>query len=106
MSTLALASGQLGEENLRKWVTGWLYAPESGLQSRRWMCAVYTGHLIYLTKDELDGYRMRSRFWLSDAKGVTEPEERTKAVRPRLMSGFYHHATKDVAVLEDVCRGL
>jgi hypothetical protein len=64
-----------------------------------------TGHLIHLIKDEPDGCRMRSRFWLGDFDPVDgehiakTPEERAKMVDPSMVSGLLKHATEEMAIL-------
>jgi hypothetical protein len=63
------------------------------------------GHLIHLIKDEPDGCRMRSRFWLGDFDSVEgeqvakTPEERAKMVDPSLVKGLVKHCTEEMAIL-------
>ncbi|KAI9927101.1 hypothetical protein ASPWEDRAFT_188248 [Aspergillus wentii DTO 134E9] len=61
--------------------------------------ATYYGHLIHLIKDEPDGCRMRSRFWLGDAEGVTEAEERVKLVPDGMSTALLKHCTEEMAIL-------
>ncbi len=60
---------------------------------------IYTGHLIHLIKDELDGCRMRSRFWLGDVDGITEPQVRAHLVPDFLPKGLCKHATEEMTIL-------
>jgi len=60
---------------------------------------LYTGHLIHLIKEEADGCRMRSRFWLGDINGVTEPKEREKLIPSFMVKGLCKHATEEMAIL-------
>jgi len=63
---------------------------------------VYGGHLIHLIKKEQRGVRMRSRFWLGDAAGVTDAEERQKLVPGFMLEGLCKHATEEMAILASV----
>jgi hypothetical protein len=60
---------------------------------------VYTGHLIHLIKDNPDGCRMRSRFWLGDVDGVTEAAVRASLVPEADAKGLCQHATEEMAIL-------
>lgn len=57
------------------------------------------GHLVHLIKDEPDGCRMRSRFWLGDFEHVNTPEERIKLGDRNLACGLLKHATEEMAIL-------
>jgi len=63
---------------------------------------LYTGHLIHLIKDEPDGCRMRSRFWLGDVEGVTDPAIRAQLVPAALAKGLCKHATEEMAILASI----
>ncbi|KAJ9647978.1 hypothetical protein H2201_001346 [Coniosporium apollinis] len=63
---------------------------------------VYTGHLIHLIKDEPDGCRMRSRFWLGDMDGVTDRKRRAEAVPSFFGKGLCKHATEEMAILATI----
>ncbi|KAJ5134031.1 hypothetical protein N7448_000947 [Penicillium atrosanguineum] len=63
---------------------------------------VYVGHLIHLIKDEPDGVRMRSRFWLGDVEGITDPEIRKTNVPQKFAMGLMQHATEEMAILATV----
>lgn len=65
----------------------------------------YMGHLIHLIKDEPDGVRMRSRFWLGDIPGVS-PEARRAMVPEKLPMALLQHATEEMAILATVLPGL
>ncbi|OCL11095.1 hypothetical protein AOQ84DRAFT_374317 [Glonium stellatum] len=60
---------------------------------------VSTGHLIHLTKDGPDGCRMRSRFWLGDVDGLTDPQQREAATPQPLAMGLCKHTTEEMAIL-------
>lgn len=62
----------------------------------------YMGHLIHLVKDEPDGCRMRSRFWLGDIDGVDDPSQRVTQVPDFLPKGLCKHATEEMAILATV----
>ena len=68
--------------------------------------AMRTGHLIHLIKKEKIGVRMRSRFWLGDIEGVTDPEVRKCAVPDFLPEGLCRHATEEMAILASILPGL
>ncbi|KAL6232712.1 hypothetical protein BDW75DRAFT_242674 [Aspergillus navahoensis] len=61
----------------------------------------YIGHLVHLIKDEPDGVRMRSRFWLSDIPGLA-PEHRRAAVPGEFALGLLQHATEEMAILATI----
>ncbi|KAJ9620103.1 hypothetical protein H2203_007867 [Taxawa tesnikishii (nom. ined.)] len=63
---------------------------------------MYIGHLIHLIKDEPDGCRMRSRFWLGDVEGITEPQGRADSVPKGLAPGLLKHATEEMAILATI----
>jgi len=63
---------------------------------------LYTGHLIHLIKNEPDGCRMRSRFWLGDVEGVTDPKIRAQMVPPALATGLQKHCTEEMAILASI----
>lgn len=65
----------------------------------------YFGHLIHLIKDEPDGVRMRSRFWLGDIPGLS-PEERRATVPRELPFGLLQHATEEMAILATILPSL
>ena len=50
--------------------------------------------------------RMRSRFWLGDIEGVTDPEVRKCAVPDFLPEGLCRHATEEMAILASILPGL
>lgn len=60
---------------------------------------VYMGHLIHLIKEEEDGVRMRSRFWLGDFEGVEDVDVRKGLVPEGLAVGVLKHATEEMAIL-------
>lgn len=62
----------------------------------------YVGHLIHLIKNEPDGVRMRSRFWLGDMDGVTDREIRKANVPEKFAMGLLQHATEEMAILATV----
>jgi len=66
----------------------------------------YTGHLIHLIKDEPDGSRMRSRFWLGDIDGVTDPGVRASLTPPHLGLGLCKHATEEMSILAGILPGM
>lgn len=61
----------------------------------------YIGHLIHLIKDEPDGARMRSRFWLGDIAGLS-PEEKLAAVPKEFPFALLKHATEEMAILATI----
>lgn len=63
---------------------------------------VYVGHLIHLIKNEPDGVRMRSRFWMGDVDGITDPEVRKAAVPLEFGMGLLQHATEEMAILATI----
>ncbi|KAJ5683240.1 hypothetical protein N7462_006405 [Penicillium macrosclerotiorum] len=63
---------------------------------------LYVGHLIHLIKNEPDGVRMRSRFWLGDVDGITDPEVRRANVSEAFAMGLLQHATEEMAILASV----
>jgi hypothetical protein len=67
---------------------------------------VYNGHLIHLIKNEPDGCRMRSRFWLGDVEGVTDPKIRAKLVPETVAKGLLKHATEEMAILASILPGM
>ncbi len=66
--------------------------PETGV-------TVYTGHLIHLIKTEPEGCRMRSRFWLGDVDGVSDPAARAAVVPAGLAAGLMQHCAEEMAIL-------
>lgn len=58
-----------------------------------------TGHLIHLCHEEWYGVRMRSRFWLGDIEGMTEPAMRRVAIKPAMAKGLMQHAMEEMAIL-------
>ncbi|KAJ5653450.1 hypothetical protein N7490_000453 [Penicillium lividum] len=60
---------------------------------------IYVGHLIHLIKNEPDGVRMRSRFWLGDVDGITDPEMRKANVSLEFAMGLLKHCTEEMAIL-------
>jgi DAPG hydrolase PhiG domain len=62
----------------------------------------YTGHLIHLIKNEPDGCRMRSRFWLGDIDGVIDPGVRASLTPPHLGLGLCKHATEEMSILAGI----
>lgn len=67
---------------------------------------LYVGHLIHLIKNEPDGVRMRSRFWLGDIDGVTDAEERKKNVSLPFATGLLQHCTEEMAILATILPGM
>ncbi|OGM46085.1 hypothetical protein ABOM_005648 [Aspergillus bombycis] len=64
---------------------------------------VYVGHLIHLVKEEPDGVRMRSRFWLGDVEeGVAEGAADGAAVSGGFALGLLRHATEEMAILATI----
>ncbi|KAL3456925.1 hypothetical protein BJX64DRAFT_280974 [Aspergillus heterothallicus] len=59
----------------------------------------YEGHMIHLIKEEPDGCRMRSRFWMGDFAGVSDPVERAALVPHHMCAGLVKHATEEMAIL-------
>lgn len=57
----------------------------------------YTGHLIHLIKNEPDGCRMRSRFWLGDVEGL--PKSVGDKVPEYMTAGLLKHVTEEMAIL-------
>ncbi|KAJ5740841.1 hypothetical protein N7493_000713 [Penicillium malachiteum] len=66
---------------------------------------IYGGHLIHLIKDEPDGVRMRSRFWLGDIPGLSA-EERKAALPQELPFALMQHATEEMAILSTILPGM
>ncbi|KAJ6036145.1 hypothetical protein N7540_000424 [Penicillium herquei] len=66
---------------------------------------VYGGHLIHLIKDEPDGIRMRSRFWLGDIPGLSA-EERKAAFPREFAFALLQHATEEMAILSTILPGM
>ena len=64
---------------------------------------VYSGHLIHLIKNEANGCRMRSRFWMGDIDGV---ENLGPHVPSFLTSGLCKHATEEMSILASKLPGL
>ena len=64
----------------------------------------YIGHLIHLVKNEPDGCRMRSRFWLGDVENLPEPAG--DKVPPFMTSGLLKHATEEMSILASILPGL
>lgn len=60
------------------------------------------GHLVHLFHQEWYGLRLRSRFWLGDIEGVTDPEERRAAVTGTMATSLMHHAIEEMAILASV----
>lgn len=73
------------------------WEPESGK-------VTYTGHLIHLVKNEPDGCRMRSRFWLGDVEGL--PQAVGDKVPSFMTSGLLQHATEEMSILAAKLPGL
>ena len=57
----------------------------------------YNGHLIHLIKNEPDGCRMRSRFWLGDVEGA--PKAVGDRIPAFMTSGLLRHATEEMSIL-------
>jgi DAPG hydrolase PhiG domain len=57
----------------------------------------YMGHLIHLIKNEPDGCRMRSRFWMGDVEGM--PLAMGNMMPVSITSGLLKHATEEMAIL-------
>jgi hypothetical protein len=66
--------------------------PETG-------AVLYNAHLIHLVRNEFAGCRMRSRFWLGDVDGVTDPKQRAAMVPPPAAVGLTKHASEEMAIL-------
>jgi hypothetical protein len=60
----------------------------------------YTGHLIHLIKNEPDGCRMRSRFWLGDVEGLPKPVG--DKVPSSMTAGLLKHATEEMSILASI----
>ena len=58
---------------------------------------VYVGHLVHLIKNEPDGCRMRSRFWMGDVEGLPEPMGRM--VPLSMTQGLMQHCTEEMSIL-------
>ncbi|KAJ5949704.1 hypothetical protein N7454_001288 [Penicillium verhagenii] len=63
---------------------------------------MYVGHLVHLIKSEPDGVRMRSRFWLGDVNGITDPEMRKAGVSLEFATGLLKHCTEEMAILANI----
>lgn len=61
-----------------------------------------TGHLVHLCHKEWYGTRMRSRFWLGDLDGVTDPKVRKLAIKDKMANGLMQHASEEMAILATV----
>jgi hypothetical protein len=61
----------------------------------------YMGHLIHSIKDEPNGIRTRSRFWLEDIPGVS-PEARRVMVSEKLPMALLQHATEEMPILATI----
>jgi len=57
----------------------------------------YTGHVIHLIKDEPDGCRMRSRFWIGDIEGVEQAQG--DKVPDSMKAGLMKHCKEEMAIL-------
>jgi hypothetical protein len=64
------------------------------------------GHVIHLVQDEFNGVRMRSRFWLGDFEGITDPEQRAQAVPPDMPPGLTRHTIEEMGILGTFLPGL
>ena len=91
--------GEGWEEEFVKWGYGTAvcgrvgrWEPESGDGK-----VMYTGHLIHLIKNEPDGCRMRSRFWLGDVEGLPGPVG--DKIAEEDAAGLLRHATEEMAIL-------
>lgn len=60
----------------------------------------YNGHLIHLIKNEPDGCRMRSRFWLGDVEGLPRPVGDT--IPSYMTAGLLQHATEEMSILASI----
>ncbi|KAL4885441.1 hypothetical protein BJY04DRAFT_214240 [Aspergillus karnatakaensis] len=65
----------------------------------------YGSHMVHLIKDEPDGVRMRSRFWVGDIPHL-RPDERRAAVPDGFALGLLQHATEEMAILGSILPGL
>lgn len=54
----------------------------------------------------MDKVRMRSKFWLGDAEGVTNSEVGRVALERKFAFGLLKHATEEIAILATILLGL
>lgn len=66
----------------------------------------YFGHIIHLIKDEPDGCRMRSRFWLGDVDGVTDAQARYDSVPTTMARDLTQHCVEEMAILASRLPGM
>lgn len=64
----------------------------------------YMGHLVHLIKNEPDGVRMRSRFWLGDVEGLEQNVG--DQIPDSLKAGLLKHCTEEMAILASKLPGL
>jgi hypothetical protein len=57
------------------------------------------GHLIHLVRNEFNGVRMRSRFWLGDISLLPSASARAAVVPKKLVVGLTKHTTEEMAIL-------
>ncbi|KAF2434214.1 hypothetical protein EJ08DRAFT_496272 [Tothia fuscella] len=61
--------------------------------------AAEMGHVIHLVKNEFQGVRMRSRFWLGDVPGIEVADIRARIVSPSLAAGLGRHCAEEMTFL-------
>ena len=57
------------------------------------------GHVIHLIHNEFNGVRMRSRFWLGDVEGMTDPVSREGVTPQYIPAGLARHTAEEMAIL-------
>jgi hypothetical protein len=70
------------------------------------IAALQVGHLVHLVKDEFNGVRMRSRFWLGDISILPSKELRAKIISQAMVKGLAQHTTEEMAILSNILPAL
>jgi hypothetical protein len=73
-----------------------------GLWTGPGITALQVGHLIHLVKNEYNGVRMRSRFWLGDISLLRSKELRAAAVPQAMVKGLVKHTTEEMGTLASI----
>ncbi|KAF2427765.1 hypothetical protein EJ08DRAFT_662647 [Tothia fuscella] len=63
------------------------------------IAGVDMGHVIHLVQNEFLGVRMRSRFWLGDFDGMTDPKQRAVMVPQDMPAGLVRHTIEEMSIL-------
>jgi hypothetical protein len=70
-----------------------------GLWTGPGISAFQIGHLVHLVRNEFNGIRMRSRFWLGDISLLPSKELRASVVPQAMVKGLVKHTTEEMAIL-------